>query len=58
MNPHESDATRVLPAAEVLDIDRRARFNGAVSRVEIRQLCATIRTLRATADRLGAEVRR
>ena len=50
----ESDASRVLPAAEVLDIERRSRFGGSVSRVEIRQLCATIRTLRATAARLEA----
>lgn len=54
MAANESDANRVLSAAEVLDVDRRARFNGSVSRVEIRQLCATVRTLRATVARLEA----
>ena len=41
----EADAHKILTLREVQAIEQRATFNRPVSRVEIRQLCATVRHL-------------
>lgn len=47
----ETDAHKILTLREVQAIEQRATFNRPVSRVEIRQLCATARHLSGFGDR-------